>query len=123
MVEVFSLQASLHIIRENKLLFTNTQVITQPQSMTRAKPCPEYTAHVTQLHNLKSMPLFRVLQIHQVLFHATLHALPSEWVLVCITQAVDNCFGILTGKNAAWLYQLSHQKDAGVRGQEALQWI
>lgn len=108
MVEVFSLQASLHIIRENKLLFTNTQVITQPQSMTGAKPCPGCTTHITQLHNLKSMPPFRTGPDAepQVLRGGELslmlpHALPSEWFLVCTNQAVDNSSATLTAKNTA----------------------
>lgn len=124
MVEVFSLQASLHIIRENKLFFTNTQVTTQPQSMTRAKPCPECTAHVAQLTiSNQCHPSELALLLWQPpgpqrgdLSSMPLHALPSEWFLVSITQAMDNSSGTLTGKNAAWLYQLSYQRNGGVRG-------
>lgn len=90
---------------ENKLLFTNTQVTPQPQSMTRAKPCPEYAAH-TALSQIKSSfgagPAAKPPDPQRGDQSFTpLHSLPSEWFLVCITQAADNSSGTLMGKNAA----------------------
>lgn len=118
-VAVFSLQASLHIITKNKLLLTNTQVTTQPQSMTRAKPCPEYAAHIAQLHNLKPTLLFRAGPAAEPpgpqrgdQSFVPLHALPF-WMVSCLYNSGSGQF--LWDIHAAWLYQLSYQRDGGVR--------
>lgn len=118
-VAVFSLQASLHIITKNKLLLTNTQVTTQPQSMTRAKPCPEYAAHIAQLHNLKPTLLFRAGPAAEPprpqrgdQSFMPLHALPF-WMVSCLYNPGSGQF--LWDIHAAWLYQLSYQRDGEVR--------
>lgn len=54
-VKDFSLKASLHII----IVLANTGVRTQPQSMTRAKPCPGYPADMALLQPFKPTPPFR----------------------------------------------------------------
>lgn len=58
-VKDFSLKASLRSIREHELVLANTEVRTQPQSMTRAKPCPGYPDDISQLQPFKPTPPFR----------------------------------------------------------------